>query len=68
LDTALFLEKYARARLTPTQAAVYVNVNPMVAIILEAVLSEKLTGIFVTGLVTVFGVLFFNCQRRVESE
>jgi drug/metabolite transporter (DMT)-like permease len=49
---------------------VYVNVNPMVAIILGAVLlAEKLTGIFVVGLVTVgAGVLFVNWPRRIESE
>jgi drug/metabolite transporter (DMT)-like permease len=42
----------------------------MVAIILGAVLlTEKLTGVFVVGFVTVvIGVLFVNWPRRIESE
>ena len=65
-----FLWTFALTRLTPTQVAVYVNVNPMVAIILGAVLlSEKLTGVFVVGFVAVVvGVLFVNWPRRIESE
>jgi len=65
-----FFWTYALTRLTPTQVAVYVNVNPMVAIILGAVLlAEKLTGVFVFGLVTVgVGVLFVNWPRRIESD
>ena len=65
-----FLFTFALSRLTPTQVVVYVNVNPMVAIILGAVLlTEKLTGVFVVALVTVgIGVLFVNWPRRIESE
>lgn len=65
-----FLWTFALTRLTPTQVAVYVNVNPMVAIILGAVLlAEKLTGVFVVGFVAVVvGVLFVNWPRGVESE
>jgi len=65
-----FLWTFALTRLTPTQVAVYVNVNPMVAIILGAVLlAEKLTGIFVVGIVTVVvGVMFVNWPRKFESE
>ena len=65
-----FLWTFALTRLTPTQVAVYVNVNPMVAIILGAVLlAEKLTGIFVVGFVTVVvGVMFVNWPRKFESE
>jgi drug/metabolite transporter (DMT)-like permease len=65
-----FLWTFALTRLTPTQVAIYVNVNPMVAIILGAVLlAEKLTGVFVVGFVTVvIGVLFVNWPRRIESE
>lgn len=65
-----FLWTFALTRLTPTQVAVYVNVNPMVAIILGAVLlAEKLTGIFVVGFVTVVvGVMFVNWPRKIESE
>ncbi len=65
-----FLWTFALTRLTPTQVAVYVNVNPIVAIILGAVLlAEKLTGVFVVGFVAVVvGVLFVNWPRRIESE
>lgn len=65
-----FLWTFALTRLTPTQVAVYVNVNPMVAIILGVVLlTEKLTGVFVVGFVTVvIGVLFVNWPRRIELE
>jgi drug/metabolite transporter (DMT)-like permease len=57
-----FLWTSALTRLTPTQVTVYVNLNPIMAIILGAVLlAEKLTGFFVAGLVTVVvGVLFVN--------
>jgi len=57
-------------RLTPTQVAVYVNVNPIVAIILGAILlTEKLTGVFVVGFVAVVvGVLFVNWPRKIEPE
>ena len=63
-----FLWTFALTRLTPTQVAVYVNVNPMVAIILGAVLlSEKLTGVFIAGFVAVIaGVLFVNWPRKIE--
>ena len=65
-----FLWTFALTRLTPTQVAVYVNVNPIVAIILGAVLlAEKLTVVFVVGFVAVVvGVLFVNWPRRIESE
>jgi len=65
-----FLWTFALTRLTPTQVAVYVNVNPMVAIIWGAVLlAEKITGIFVVGFVTVVvGVMFVNWPRKIEPE
>jgi drug/metabolite transporter (DMT)-like permease len=65
-----FFWTFALSRLTPTQVAVYVNVNPMVAIILgAALLAEKLSGVFVAGFVTVVvGVLFVNWPRRMESQ
>ena len=46
----------------------YVNVSPIVAIILGAAfLTEKLTGVFLVGFVTVVvGVLFVNRPRRIE--
>jgi len=65
-----FFWTFALTRLTPTQVAVYVNVNPIVAIILgAALLAEKLTGVFVVGFVAVvIGVLFVNWPRKIESE
>ena len=65
-----FLWTFALSRLTPTQVAVYVNMNPMVAIILGAVhLAEKLNGVFVVGFVSVVvGVLFVNWPKRIESK
>ena len=65
-----FLWTFALTRLTPTQVAVYVNLNPLVAIILGAILlEEKLTGVFVVGFVAVVaGVLFVNWPRDIESE
>jgi drug/metabolite transporter (DMT)-like permease len=65
-----FLWTFALSRLTPTQVAVYVNVNPMVAIILGAVLlAEKLTGVFAVGFVSVVvGVFFVNWPRRIKLE
>ncbi|RLC15550.1 MAG: EamA family transporter [Deltaproteobacteria bacterium] len=67
---AFYLWTFALTRLTPTQVAVYVNVNPLVAIVLgAALLTEKLTGVFVVGFVAVVvGVLFVNWPRGVESE
>ena len=67
---AFFFWTFALTRLTPTQVAVYVNVNPMVAIILGAILlAEKLTGVFIIGFVAVVvGVLFVNWPRKIESE
>lgn len=65
-----FLWTFALSRLTPTQVAVYVNVNPLVAIILGAVLlAEKLTGVFLVGFVSVgVGVLFVNWPKRIDSK
>jgi drug/metabolite transporter (DMT)-like permease len=62
-----FFWTFALTRLTPTQVAVYVNVNPKVATILgAALLAEKLTGVFIGGFVTVLvGVLFVNWPRRI---
>ena len=65
-----FLWTFALSRLTPTQVAVYINVNPMVATILAAaLLSEKLTGIFGAGFVAVVvGVLLVNLPKKVPDE
>jgi len=53
---------FALARLTPTQVAVYVNLNPMVAAVLSAaLLGEKLTPVFVVCFAAVLiGVLLVN--------
>ncbi len=65
-----FLWTFALTRLTPTQVAVYVNLNPLVATILgAALLAERLTGPFLVGFVTVLaGVLLVNWPRRIEPE
>jgi drug/metabolite transporter (DMT)-like permease len=65
-----FLWTFALTRLTPTQVAVYVNLNPMVAIILgAALLAEKLTAVFIVSFVAVLtGVLFVNWPRMINLE
>ncbi len=61
-----FLWTFALAHLTPTQVAVYINLNPMVAAILgAALLAEKLTLVFIAGFVAVLiGVLLVNWPKR----
>jgi drug/metabolite transporter (DMT)-like permease len=61
-----FLWTFALTRLSPTQVAVYVNLNPMIATLLGAtLLAEKLTGIFIAGFVAVLGgVLLVNVRGR----
>jgi drug/metabolite transporter (DMT)-like permease len=65
-----FLWTFALARLTPTQVAVYINLNPMVAIILGAILlGEKLTVSFIAGFVLVLiGVLLVNWPKQIAIE
>ena len=65
-----FLWTFALSRLTPTQVAVYVNFNPMVATILAAaLLAERLTGVFGVGFVAVLGgVLLVNLPRTVRQD
>ncbi len=65
-----FLWTFALAHLTPTQVAVYVNLNPMVAAILGAVLlAEKLTLVFLAGFAAVLvGVLLANWPTRMVAE
>jgi drug/metabolite transporter (DMT)-like permease len=62
-----FLWTFALTRLSPTQVAVYVNLNPMIATLLGAtLLAEKLTGIFIAGFAAVLaGVLLVNLRSRV---
>jgi drug/metabolite transporter (DMT)-like permease len=64
-----FLWTFALSRLTPTQVAVYVNLNPLVATVLgAALLAERLTIIFAVGLCAVLlGVLLVNWPKRLEA-
>src|SRR5215211_5177898 len=53
-----FLWTFALSRLTPTQVAVYINLNPLVAMVLAAaLLAEHLTIIFVAG----FAAVLMGC-------
>ena len=65
-----FLWTFALAHLTPTQVAVYINLNPMVAAILgAALLAEKLTLVFIAGFVAVLiGVLLVNWPTKMVTE
>jgi drug/metabolite transporter (DMT)-like permease len=64
-----FLWTFALTRLTPTQVAVYINLNPLVAMVLAAVLlAERLTIIFAAGFgVVLLGVLLVNWPRRRKT-
>ena len=64
-----FLSTFALARLTPTQVAVYIILNPLVAMVLAAaLLVERLTTIFVVGFgAVVLGVLLVNWPKRKEA-
>jgi drug/metabolite transporter (DMT)-like permease len=64
-----FLWTFALTRLTPTQVAVYINLNPLVAMVLAAaLLAERLTTIFLVGFGTVvLGVLLVNWPKRREA-
>ena len=61
-----FLWTFALTRLTPTQVTVYINLNPLVAMVLAAVLlAERLTIIFAAGFsVVLLGVLLVNWTKR----
>jgi drug/metabolite transporter (DMT)-like permease len=63
---AFQLWTWALSRLTPTQVAVYVNLNPIVAAILGVVLlGERRAGLFVVGFAAVMaGVLVVNWPGR----
>ena len=64
-----FLWTFALTRLTPTQVAVYINLNPLVAMVLAAtLLAEHLTIMFVAGFGAVLlGVLLVNWPKRAAS-
>jgi drug/metabolite transporter (DMT)-like permease len=61
-----FLWTFALTRLTPTQVAVYINLNPLVAMVLAAaLLAERLTIIFVAGFGAVLlGSPSFSVQQN----
>lgn len=63
---AFFLTTYALSRLTATQATLYINLNPVVATILAALLlDEPLSRWFGLGFVLVItGLLLANLPRR----
>jgi len=63
-----FLWTFALTRLTPTQVAVYINLNPLVAIVLAAaLLAERLTIVFAAGFGAVLvGVLLVNWPKRTK--
>ncbi len=53
-----FLWTFALTRLTPTQVDVYINLNPLVAMVLAAtLLAERLTIVFATG----FSAVVLGC-------
>jgi drug/metabolite transporter (DMT)-like permease len=66
---AFYLWTAALSRLTPTQVAVYVNINPLVAAALAAVLlHERLTALFAVGFAAVVGgVLLVNRPAGARS-
>ncbi|HVN95745.1 MAG TPA: DMT family transporter [Syntrophorhabdaceae bacterium] len=61
-----FLWTFALTHLSPTQVAVYANLNPMAATLLGAtLLGEKLTATFLAGLGAVLtGVLLVNIRPK----
>jgi drug/metabolite transporter (DMT)-like permease len=63
---AFLLWTWALSRLTPTQVAVYVNLNPIVAALLGVVLlGERRSGLFLLGFAAVVaGVLLVNWPAR----
>ena len=65
-----FLWTLALAHLTPTQVAVYVNLNPMVAAALgAALLAEKLTPVFIVCFIAVItGVLLVNWPAKAAAK
>jgi drug/metabolite transporter (DMT)-like permease len=64
-----FLWTFALTRLTPTQVAVYINLNPLVAILLAAaLLAERLTFAFAAGFgLVLIGVLLVNWPKRTAE-
>jgi drug/metabolite transporter (DMT)-like permease len=65
-SAAFLLWTWALSRLTPTQVAVYVNLNPIVAALLAVLLlGERRSGLFLLGFAAVVtGVLAVNWPAR----
>jgi drug/metabolite transporter (DMT)-like permease len=65
-SAAFLLWTWALSRLTPTQVAVYVNLNPIVAALLAVLLlGERRSGLFLVGFAAVLtGVLVVNWPAR----
>ena len=65
-SAAFLLWTWALSRLTPTQVAVHVNLNPIVAALLAILLlGERRTGMFLVGFAAVVtGVLLVNWPAR----
>ncbi len=63
---AFWMFAYTLGKLSPTQALVYINVNPVVATIFASIfLDEKLTATFGIGFATVIvGLLLTNLPKR----
>jgi drug/metabolite transporter (DMT)-like permease len=61
-----FLWTFALTRLTPTQVTVYINLNPLAAMVLAAaLLAERLTILFIVGFgAVVLGVLLVNWPKH----
>ena len=64
-----YLYGFALSTLNPTQAAVYVNLNPLAAMILATVLlGERVTGPMLLGFAMVLaGVVLMNWPKRAEG-
>jgi drug/metabolite transporter (DMT)-like permease len=67
---AFYLVSFALSRLSATQATLYINLNPLVATILAALLlDEPLTWWFALGFgLVVVGLLLANLQRRSSQQ
>ena len=67
---AFFLASFALSRLSATQATLYINLNPLVATILAALLlDERLTWWFAVGFaLVVVGLLMANLPRMRSSQ
>jgi drug/metabolite transporter (DMT)-like permease len=64
-----YLYGFALSRLSPTQAAVYVNLNPVAAIVLATLLlGERVSGPVIAGFAMVLaGVVLVNWPRRAPA-